>query len=58
MEKLNKSKTFLKIAGGRMHTPHPTPIDPPVAIGNKNHHKSQIYFNNSGVARNLKRGRL
>ena len=25
MEKLYTSKTFLKMAGGRMHTPHPTP---------------------------------
>ena len=25
MEKLYASKTFLKTAGGRMHTPHPTP---------------------------------
>ena len=25
MEKLYASKAFLKVAGGRMHTPHPTP---------------------------------
>ena len=25
MEKLHTSKTFLKMAGGRMHTLHPTP---------------------------------
>ena len=25
MEKLYALKTFLKTAGGRMHTPHPTP---------------------------------
>ena len=25
MEKLYTSKAFLKMAGGRMHTPHPTP---------------------------------
>ena len=25
MEKLHTSKVFLKMAGGRMHTPHPTP---------------------------------
>ena len=25
MKKLYTSKTFLKMAGGRMHTPHPTP---------------------------------
>ena len=32
MEKLYTSKTFLKMAGGRIHTPHPTPLDPPLAI--------------------------
>ena len=26
MEKLYASKTFLKMAGGRMRTPHPTPL--------------------------------
>ena len=25
MENLYTSKTFLKMVGGRMHTPHPTP---------------------------------
>ena len=29
MEKLYKSKAFLKMAGGRMHTPHPTPVSAP-----------------------------
>ena len=33
MEKLHISKAFLKMAGGRMHTPHPTP--PVSASGNK-----------------------
>ena len=28
MKKLYTSKTFLEMAGGRMDTPHPTPIDP------------------------------
>ena len=32
MEKLYKSKTFLKMAGGRMHTPHPTHLDLPLNI--------------------------
>ena len=31
MKKLYTSKTFLKMAGGRMHNPHPTPLDPPLA---------------------------
>ena len=40
MEKLYTSKTFLKMAGGRMHTPHPTPL----AINYRNHQKSLAYF--------------
>ena len=32
MEKLYASKTFLKMAGGRMHIPHPTPLDSPLTI--------------------------
>ena len=40
MEKLYTSKTFLKMAGGRTHTPHPTPL----AISYRNHHKSLAYF--------------
>ena len=32
MEKLYASKTFLKMAGEWVHTPHPTPLDPPLAI--------------------------
>ena len=35
MEKLYTSKTLLKMAGGRMHTPHSTPLDPPLANGHK-----------------------
>ena len=27
-----------------MHTPHPTPLDPPLAISYKNHQKSLAYF--------------
>ena len=44
MEKLYKSKAFLKMAGGKMHTPHPTPLDPPLAISYKNHQKNLAYF--------------
>ena len=44
MEKLFTSKTFLKLTGGRMHTPHPTPLDPPLAISYINHQKSLAYF--------------
>ena len=41
------SKIFLKMAGGRMHTPrpHPTPLDPLLAISYRNHQKSQAHFN-------------
>ena len=46
MKKLHTSKTFLKIAGGRMHTPHPNPLDPPLAISCRNHQKSLAYFGN------------
>ena len=38
------SKAFLKMAGGRMHTPHPTPLYPPLAISCRNHQKSVAYF--------------
>ena len=40
MEKLYTSKRFLKMDGGRMHTPHPTPL----AISYRNHQKSLAYF--------------
>ena len=43
MEKLHTSQTFSKMAGGRMHTPHPTPVDPPL-ISYKNHEKNLAYF--------------
>ena len=32
MKKLYSPKTFLKMAGGRMHTPHPTPLNPSLAL--------------------------
>ena len=44
MEKLYTSKTFSKMAGGRRHTPHFTPLDPPLAISYKNHQISLAYF--------------
>ena len=44
MEKLYASKSFLKMAGGRMHTSHPTSLDPPLAISCRNHQKSLVYF--------------
>ena len=44
MEKLYTSKPFLKMAGGRMHTLHPNPLDPPLAISYRNHQKSVGYF--------------
>ena len=44
MEKLYASKTFLKMAGGRMHTFHPIPLDPPQVISYRNHQKGLAYF--------------
>ena len=44
MEKLYTSKTFLRMAGGWMHIPHPTSLDPPLAISYRNHQKSMAYF--------------
>ena len=38
------SKTFFKLAGGRMHTHHPTSLDPPLATSYRNHQKSLAYF--------------
>ena len=42
--KLYASKTFLKMAGGRMHIPHPTPLDSSLAINYRNHQKNLAYF--------------
>ena len=36
-------KSFLKMAGGRMHAPHPT-ILPPLAMSYRNNQKSLAYF--------------
>ena len=44
MEKLNTLKLFLKMAGGRKHTPHPTFLHPPLARSYKNHQKNMAYF--------------
>ena len=51
MKKLCKPtpKTFLKMAGKRMHTPHLTPLDPPLAISYRNHQKSMAYFSHLGT---------
>ena len=44
MEKFYTSKTFSKMAGGRLHTPHSIPLDPPLAISYRDHQKSLVYF--------------
>ena len=44
MEKLYTPNACLKMAEGRMHTPHPTMLDPPLAISYRNHQKSLAYF--------------
>ena len=44
MEKVYASKTFLKMAGGRMHIPHLTPLDSPLTISYRNHQKNLAYF--------------
>ena len=44
MEKLYTPNACLKMAEGRMHTPHPTTLDPPPAISYRNHQKSMAYF--------------
>ena len=44
MQKLYTSKTFLKMAGGRLHTSHSTLEGPPLAISYRNHQKNLAYF--------------
>ena len=44
MEKLYVSQVFLKMAGGRLNAPHPTPLDPSLAISYRSHQKSLAYF--------------
>ena len=44
MEKLYTPKTFLKMAGGRMLSSHPTSLDRPLAISYRNYQKSLAYF--------------
>ena len=47
MKKLYTSKTFSKTAGGKRHTPHPTPKGPATEYSCKsyrNHQKSLAYF--------------
>ena len=44
MERLYTSKTLLKMAGGKMHSPHRIPLNPSLAISYRNHQKSVAYF--------------
>ena len=44
MKKLYTSATFKKMVGGRMHIPHPTPLNLPLAISYRSHQKSLAYF--------------
>ena len=44
MEKLYTSKKDIKMAGEKMHNPHPTLLDPPLAMSDRNHQKSLAYF--------------
>ena len=44
MEKLFTAKTFLKMAGGRMHTRYPISLDQPLDISYRNHQKNLAYF--------------
>ena len=44
MKKLYTSKIFLKMAGGKMHTPYFTPRNPPLTVSNRDHQKSLTYF--------------
>ena len=53
MKKLHTSKIFFKMAGGSMHTPHPTPVDPPLATSYRNHQKSLAYFSEVNTFTNV-----
>ena len=48
MEKLHTSKAFLKMAGGRMHIPHPTLLykleQLLFIVSSRNHQKNLAYF--------------
>ena len=57
MEKLYASSACLKMAGGKMHTPHPTTLDPPLAISYRNHQKSMAYFSHLSNFHFLLKGR-
>ena len=39
MEKFYTSRALSRMTGGRMHTSHPPPLDPPLAISCTNHQK-------------------
>ena len=43
MEKLYTLKAFLKMTDGRMHIPHPTLLNSPLAISYRNQQKSHIF---------------
>ena len=53
MEKLYTSIMFLKMAGRRMHTPHPTLLDPHLAIHYRNHQRfaEEVYISASAGGR-------
>ena len=55
MEKLHISKTFFKMAGGRMHTPHSdsTPWIRPWPLSYKNHQRSLTYFSEVSTFTNV-----
>ena len=50
MEKLYTSKTFLKRAGGRMHTPHPTFFESALVVSYRNHEKSLACFSRMALS--------
>ena len=43
-EKIIRIKNMFENGWWRMHTPHPTPLDSPLAISYRNHQKSLAYF--------------
>ena len=44
MEQLHASKAYLKMADGRMRTPHPTHMYPPLALSYRNFAPLILYF--------------
>ena len=43
-EKIVYIKNIFENSWWKMHTPHPTPLDTPLAISYRNHQKSLAYF--------------